>query len=230
MDSGDVDLKTHLAKNVSKRIQRYDLQGAINDIMSDILVLQECTFEGSGVDRLHVPHGYKVIELPLSGLNEVPPLKHLDGHLSLVVASKFPIAKIKTVRMPVVKDLARSRFLDLTIDGPLGAFTLIAVHLTTEYLPLSSLNQVAFLGEYIRRRTSGPLIMAGDHNLWRRAARPLLPRDLKESFKQPTWPAQNPQHQIDHIWVKGFQANGEVLPRNGSDHLPVRATISSSNK
>lgn len=226
MDSEDLGLKTHLAKNVGKRTKRYDLQGAISDAMSDILVLQEYTFEGSGTDHLHVPHGYKVVELPLSGLDEVPPLKHLDGHLSLVVASKFPITNIKTVRMPVVKDLARSRFLDLTVDSPLGPFTLLAVHLTTEYLPLSSLNQVAFLGEYIRRRTHGPLIMAGDHNLWRRAARPLLPRNLKESFKQPTWPAQNPKHQIDHIWVRGFKAAGEVLPRNGSDHLPVRATIS----
>ena len=176
MDSSDVDLKAHLTKKVSKRTQRYDLQGAIDNAMSDILVLQEYTFEGSGADHLHVPDGYKVIELPLSGLNEVPPLKHLDGHLSLVVASKFPITNIKTVRMPVIKDLARSRFLDLTIDSPLGPFTLIAVHLTAEYLPLSPLNQVAFLGEYIRRRTSGPLIMAGDHNLWRRAARlPAMP-------------------------------------------------------
>lgn len=225
MDSGDVSLKDHLAQTVSRRTKRYDLHGAISDVMSDILVLQEYTFEGSGSDHLHVPQGYKVVELPLSGLNEVPPLKHLDGHLSLVVASKFPITNIKTIRMPVVQDLARSRFLDLTIDSPLGPFTLLAIHLTRELFPFSTLNQVAFLGEYIRRRTHGPLIMAGDHNLWRRAARPLLPRNLKESFKQPTWPAQNPKHQIDHIWVRGFKAAGEVMPRNGSDHLPVRATI-----
>ncbi len=194
--------------------------------MADILVLQECALEDNGFTHISLPAGYTTVELPLSGMEDTPPLGHLDGHLSLIVASKFPITGITTVQMPVKKDLTRSRFLDLTIESPLGPFTLLAVHLTNECFPFSTLKQVAFLGKYISQSTSGPLIMAGDHNVWRRAARPLLPQNLKPSSKQPTWPATKPRHQIDHIWARGLKAQGGVLAPNGSDHLPVRATIS----
>lgn len=68
-----------------------------------------------------------------------------------------------------------------------------------------------------------PTVLAGDLNMPALVARRYP--GLTGLLRGPTFPADQPVVQIDHILVsRGIDAGGgSVLPPTGSDHLPVRA-------
>jgi len=68
--------------------------------------------------------------------------------------------------------------------------------------------------------------IAGDCNMWGAVLAPVL-RTRRRAVRGATWPARHPHSQIDHLWVsEGVEVlSGEVMPRTGSDHRPIRARI-----
>ena len=73
----------------------------------------------------------------------------------------------------------------------------------------------------------GPPCVAGDCNFWGPGVRTFLP-GWRRAVLGRTWPASRPHSQIDHILVRPEigVVNSEVLGDVGSDHRPVRATLS----
>jgi endonuclease/exonuclease/phosphatase family metal-dependent hydrolase len=71
-----------------------------------------------------------------------------------------------------------------------------------------------------------PSVIAGDCNMWGAVLAPVL-RTRRRAVRGATWPARHPHSQIDHLWVsEGIEVlSGEVMPRTGSDHRPIRARI-----
>jgi endonuclease/exonuclease/phosphatase family metal-dependent hydrolase len=69
-------------------------------------------------------------------------------------------------------------------------------------------------------------VIAGDHNFWGPGVVSYL-RGWRRAVRGRTWPARFPHSQIDHILVNEHITSyrGEVLPDLGSDHRPVRATV-----
>lgn len=202
---------------------QYDLSSVLRTLSHDVMVFQELSLSPTGAPSLSemLPSEYNIIE-------PSPPIEWVNDRtscFSLAIASRFPVLSTRILPLPVLKDVRRSAAILTVLDTPAGRVSLIGVHLTTEFLPSMSAVQVARLGMYARA-IKGPLIIAGDHNLWRTAATRLLPGSLRPSFRSPTWPAHRPLHQIDHIWVRDLHSVGQALPPVGSDHLPVSAVIS----
>lgn len=71
-----------------------------------------------------------------------------------------------------------------------------------------------------------PSVIAGDCNMWGAVLVPVL-RNRRRAVRGATWPGRIPHSQIDHLWVSdGIEVlGGEVMPRTGSDHRPIRARI-----
>lgn len=205
----------------------YDLPAVLKTLSADIGVFQEISLSKDGSPPLReVLSGEYHLSEPPAG-----PLRWEDNGVaafSLAVASRFPILDTQILPLMSASDNRRSAALKTIIDTPLGEVTVIGVHMTTEFLPAGSAVQVASLAQHVRK-IEGPVVIAGDHNLWRTVVRGLLPRDFKPSFEAATWPAKHPHSQIDHIWVRGLQAHGCVLPDQGSDHLPAIAHITPTN-
>jgi endonuclease/exonuclease/phosphatase family metal-dependent hydrolase len=71
----------------------------------------------------------------------------------------------------------------------------------------------------------GPVLLAGDMNLWGPPIHALLGQ-WHRAVKGKTWPAWRPHSQLDHILVRGLAVrDGAVWPESGSDHRPVWARL-----
>jgi endonuclease/exonuclease/phosphatase (EEP) superfamily protein YafD len=114
-------------------------------------------------------------------------------------------------------------------------FKFIVAHPFPPISPNAMMQNEAYLVEIARnvRKTSGPVIVAGDLNgtLWGNALKPLFDVGLKRinaSGIAYTWPAHMAflAIQIDHFFARGLsEANFRVLPDMGSDHYPIEALI-----
>lgn len=76
------------------------------------------------------------------------------------------------------------------------------------------------------RADATPTVIAGDLNMCRPTV--YLARGFRPTARGRTWPAHLPLAQLDHVLASdGVQvAHSAVGPALGSDHLPVRATLS----
>jgi endonuclease/exonuclease/phosphatase (EEP) superfamily protein YafD len=99
---------------------------------------------------------------------------------------------------------------------------------------LHTSSKLYFAGPVTHLRTLRPLlpsgpepaIVAGDFNLWGPGVVRLLP-GWRRAVVGRTWPAHRPHSQIDHVLVNSAveTLESEILPRFGSDHLPVKVRL-----
>jgi endonuclease/exonuclease/phosphatase family metal-dependent hydrolase len=104
---------------------------------------------------------------------------------------------------------------------PGGALRLVNTHLSVS---VASPVQLWRLWRQLRMDPV-PTVIAGDLNMPALLARRYP--GLTDLVREPTFPADRPVVQLDHILVsRGIDTrSGSVLPPAGSDHRPVRARI-----
>lgn len=215
----------------------YDLPEVLRTFDTDIIVVQESWWPDDGpaaVDEVAADIGAKVFALPF-GRGTVHPWPHISrsdhaaGELGLAIISKVPAREVQ--RIPVSRvwaDPAPERaalHLELEVDG--ATVDLIGLHLTSRlpHGPPIQLRQVAS----VLPPPGVPAVVTGDFNFWGPAVASLLP-GWRRGVKGRTWPASAPHSQIDHILLRPEVGvvSSEVLGDVGSDHRPVRATLTVS--
>jgi endonuclease/exonuclease/phosphatase (EEP) superfamily protein YafD len=179
-----------------------------------------------------------LIEVSEAWLRGLAPLRALyphyfevpnESYVGLALYSRLPLRDARVLRLP---DEESSPAIAATLATAAGDVELLLVH------PMSPVNapfirkrneQIAALARYVRA-ARGPLVMAGDFNLsmWNDGYRPLVDiAGLNNARKghgiSSTWPAFAPAVPIDHVLATPGVRLREfrVLPRIGSDHLPV---------
>lgn len=145
--------------------------------------------------------------------------------IAVLTRSALTVEGTRTLRLP---PLARDRVhrsavvVDLRVDDvPLSV---VGTHMS--HLHYGSHRNYADLKRLLQTEARPEAVLLGDMNLWGPPVRAFLP-DWRRAVKGRTWPAWHPHSQIDHILVRGAieVASSEVLPPAGSDHRPVRATL-----
>jgi endonuclease/exonuclease/phosphatase family metal-dependent hydrolase len=107
----------------------------------------------------------------------------------------------------------------------------VVIHLGL--VPASRVRQTEQLLRFIDREmpADAPVLVAGDFNDWGTG---LGQRMAQAGFKEwreqptPTYPSRLPLNQLDHVYVRGLQPLGAMVPsgriwRRMSDHLPLVA-------
>ena len=214
-----VSYNVHIGGMRPDTITPYDLQAVFDTLGGDVVVTQEM-FADSPRPRL--PYIEEIVIAP-------PNFFQADNgqhpEYQLVVASRYPILARREFPLRPAGGDPRDKVLGVQLDTPGGHVWIIGVHLTTGALPYGSFRQVRDLAAQL---PEGPLVIAGDHNLWGPAcASGYLGTGLRRAVKGRTWPARFPHSQIDHIWTRGLNAReGRVHGDTGSDHRAVSAVLS----
>ena len=148
------------------------------------------------------------------------------GNWGIAVLVRHGIA-IEASRILHLPTLARDRVrraaivVDLTVDGV--ALSVVGTHMS--HIVYGSHRHYWALQALLRTEARPDAALLGDMNLWGPPVRAYM-RGWHRGVRGRTWPSWNPHSQIDHILVRGrVRASGEVLPDAGSDHLPVRASL-----
>jgi endonuclease/exonuclease/phosphatase family metal-dependent hydrolase len=142
--------------------------------------------------------------------------------------SRFPLGPWTRHRLPKRKDEQRG-ILSTTVVTPKGPMSVLVTHLSTH-----EVDRGLQIGALVRlaQTQATPLIAMGDFNA--EADHPdmlqlgpyLRNAAGEEAF--PSYPADNPEHAIDHIYItREIEVVGPAmpLPVPGSDHLPVIAKL-----
>ena len=111
------------------------------------------------------------------------------------------------------------RALRATVATPFGAVTVVTTHLS--FLPVSRTRQLRRLARALPRE--GPLVLLGDLNLGLRAASRAT--GLAAEPVGPTFPADSPVRQIDHLLRRGLPppSYAAAVHTEVSDHRAVVA-------
>lgn len=152
----------------------------------------------------------------------------------VALLSRYPVLSWQVVRLPApraglpmripgsrapvwVRDEPRVA-VAAVLDGPFGEFTVCTTHLS--FVPGWNALQ---LRRVIRALTGarGPLVLLGDLNMGPRAA--ARTTGLHGLATAPTFPADGPRRQLDHVLARGLRATGPAeTPRLPvSDHRPL---------
>jgi endonuclease/exonuclease/phosphatase family metal-dependent hydrolase len=215
----------------------YDVLAACERIDADVLALQEVwTPHGEPGLAVEVADqlGYKVHEMALGGADRDHRRLHVRADpeagvatWSLALLSRFPSHPGAPVDLGWIPgDRARRKIQPVEIDVAGTPLTVLNTH-PTHRLYASARHLAA-----LRREVPPPdraAVLLGDMNMWGPVLSGLLP-GWRRAVVGRTWPSRRPHSQIDHILVTQPVAvlGGEVLPPVGSDHRPVRATLSFS--
>ncbi|HXY92051.1 MAG TPA: endonuclease/exonuclease/phosphatase family protein [Acidimicrobiia bacterium] len=213
----------------------YDLRAVLASFAADVIVVQESWWPDEGtaaVDDVADDLGAKVFALPF-GRGSLAPWPHVprngsgNGMVGLAVLTTLPAQEV--ARLPVGRVLADpapergALCLELDVGGT--TVDLVGLHLSSRlpYGPPLQLRRLAPLLPPPGR----PAVVTGDCNFWGPGVCAFLP-GWRRAVIGRTWPARMPHSQIDHILVRPEVGvvDSEVLPDVGSDHRPVRATLS----
>lgn len=146
----------------------------------------------------------------------------------LALFSRFPLGPWTRHRLPKRQDEARC-ILSGTVVTPKGPISILVTHLSVN--PVDRAAQIPALLRHAQTQAS-PLIMLGDLNMGPEdpvlaQLSPFL-RNAAGEDPHPTFPAEAPEHAIDHIYITKeleIVAPAMPLPFMGSDHLPVMAKL-----
>ncbi len=213
----------------------YDLATVLRGFDADVIVMQESWWPDDGpaaVDVAAADLGAEVFALQF-GRGTLDPWPHVprdgtgQGTVGLVVISKLPARVVAPMPVGhVFADQTPDRAgLHLELDVAGQPVDLIGVHLSSR-LPYGPPIQLRRLAAQLPK-PGRPGVVAGDCNFWGPGVRTFLP-GWRRAVRGRTWPAIMPHSQIDHILVRPEigVVNGAVLADVGSDHRPVRATLS----
>lgn len=228
---------THYGVHASRRAhpRAFDMTAALASLDTDVVVVQELwrpDGERGAVDDAATALGYEIVYEPTSRATLGPHWPHLvpdgEGESGIAVLSRLPVRRIGSLALgPTPGDPAPVRTaLDVEVDVGPRRLRIVAVHLTSR-LPHGPVLQLRRLAPLLP--TPGtPTVIAGDCNFWGPGVVGLL-RGWRRTVRGRTWPSRMTHSQIDHILVRpgdGIRASGgRVLPRVGSDHLPVRVDL-----
>jgi endonuclease/exonuclease/phosphatase family metal-dependent hydrolase len=212
----------------------YDLETVLRGFDADVIVVQESWWPDDGpaaVDVVAADLGAEVFALEF-GRGTLHPWPHVprtgigEGTVGLAVISKMPACVVAPIPLgQVFADQAAERAgLHLELDVAGHPVDLIGVHLSSR-LPYGPPIQLRRLAAQLPN-PGRPGVVAGDCNFWGPGVRTFLP-GWRRAVRGRTWPAIRPHSQIDHILVRPEigVVNGAVLGDVGSDHRPVRATL-----
>jgi endonuclease/exonuclease/phosphatase family metal-dependent hydrolase len=210
----------------------YEVDKVCAELEGDILVFQEVGGYGEEVGgRLGIPNSFSKHSLQM-----FPEIRLAEGHPRIneestsghvLVATTFPVLERRELELGGYGGDPREKVLALMLQIGEERVWLVAVHLTTGLLPYGSFRQLQRLRTVL---PEGPMVIAGDHNLWHPPAKYVLGEEFSRAVEGKTWPAPRARHQIDHIWARGLEVvSGSVLPATPSDHHPVTASFRIKN-
>ena len=146
------------------------------------------------------------------------------GSWGLAVLTRVPVDDVDTVGLGRLgRDRARRLAIRCRLAVDDRTLTVLGTHMS--HLEQGSPTQFRRLRSALPG-PGEPGVVTGDMNLWGPAVVALLP-GWRRAVTGRTWPASRPHSQLDHLLVNRSAAgrDGAVLPLPGSDHLPVRATV-----
>jgi endonuclease/exonuclease/phosphatase family metal-dependent hydrolase len=208
-----------------------DLVEVCKALEADVICLQEVWRRSDGrVDHEAAANalGYELVEarVPRDHNNTAPELvKQLDGEMSwwgIAMLSRFPVTSRNEHPLgTVVADEAHRLALRVELDVDGTPFTAMCTHLTWRAWGIP--RQLWRLRPLL---PAGPGFAAGDFNMWGPVVSGALP-GWRRAVRGRTWVAPRPRHQLDHILVNDRVRvhDASIGEFNGSDHLPVRATL-----
>ena len=213
----------------------FDVPAAVAGFGTDVVALQEVwePNDGSGPLRAAAADlGYRFLHVPQAD-SFVDPRPEItadraraDGTWGVALLCRPPVVRTQTLdlgRLVERWDVATRYGLlaELEVDG-------VGITVAAHHLSFALPNALAQL-----RRLSGalprhrPSVVAGDCNLWGPLASRAV-RGHRRAVLGRTWPAHRPHSQLDHLLVSADigVSDAAVLAPAGSDHLPIRATLS----
>ena len=214
----------------------YDLASVLRGFDTDVIVVQESWWPDdapAAVEEAAADLGAKLFAMQF-GRATLYPWPHVlrrdlagRGSMGLSIITKLPareIARVAVGRVPADPPPERGAIhLELDVEG--STVDLVGLHLSSRlpYGPPMQLRRIASAVPPPGR----PAVVTGDCNFWGPGVRTFL-RGFRRAVRGRTWPASMPHSQIDHILVRPEVGviDSAVLPDVGSDHRPVRATLS----
>ena len=214
--------------------QPFDVDAAVASFDTDLIALQEVwdPDDGTGgVRRIGEALGYSVHEAaqsashvhPAPGITADP--DRADGTWGIALLSRLPVRSIRTLELGRLFerwDVAeRTAILAEVVveDRPVLVATIhLSFVLPNAAVQLRRLRGLLPIGT--------PSVVVGDCNLWGPVAESLL-TGWSRAVRGRTWPAARPHSQLDHLLVSPEirATSSRVLEPVGSDHLPIRATL-----
>jgi len=216
----------------------FDVVAACASFEADVIVLQETWAPDGGVaqhDQVADALGMRCVAVPMarSVIGRRPVVVGRagaegnpgDGDWCLALLSRKPIRSTRTIDLPQLLFDPSSRALlhaEIDVDGT--NLTVVATHFS--HLEYGSPLQARALRRGLPP-VDRPAVLVGDMNMWGWTVKAMAPRGWRRAVRGKTWPSTHPGHQIDHLLVTPSVAvvGGEVLPDQGSDHLPIRARL-----
>jgi endonuclease/exonuclease/phosphatase family metal-dependent hydrolase len=186
----------------------------VTDQQPDIIALQEV--QPKLIKKLKIP-GYRFITGP--NANYIP------FYFGNALLTRRPILYHRHHYLPSQKEQRGVDEVAIEVNGQ-------TLRVLNTHIGLGREEQRRQIGELVRISgyLPGPVIITGDFNL--EPANPLLrefPFREVNAAEVPykTFPAWQPQYQIDQIWYNDYLElrAARALPWDGSDHLPVTASL-----
>ena len=217
---------------------RFDVVAACSSFEADVIVLQETWAPDDGVaqhDAVAEALGMRCLAVPMARVSKGPRHRVVgtaeagpgvgDGGSSVALLSRKPIRSTRTIPLPHLPFDPWSRALlhaEVDVDGT--NLTVVATHFT--HLEHGALLHMGALRRGLPP-SDRPAALVGDMNMWGWTIDAMTPSGWRRAVRGKTWPAPRARHQIDHVLVTpGVEVvRGEVLPHQGSDHLPIRARL-----
>jgi endonuclease/exonuclease/phosphatase family metal-dependent hydrolase len=196
----------------------------ISELGADVIALQEVLrpFEGEDpLERLaNAMHLYAAF---------VTTRVHRRGELGNAILSRWPIQSAEALDLSYSR-VERRAAVAARFTGDLREIGVVATHLAL--VDRTRHRQVQALLDH-PHLNSGPAILLGDMNSWRRKATAVLDRELEEHHNRDwpaSFPAARPLLALDRIYARGarvrdVRAHDSAAARRASDHLPVVATV-----
>jgi endonuclease/exonuclease/phosphatase family metal-dependent hydrolase len=151
------------------------------------------------------------------------------GAWGIAVLSRLPVQGSQTVdlgKLPTDPSRRGAIVVDVELPGTTLPLRVAGTHLA--HLSQGSPLHINALRRALHSLSPVPSVLAGDMNLWGPPLVMLFP-GWARAVRGRTWPAWwwRPVAQSDHILVRRSVKveSGEVLRIDGSDHLPLRATL-----
>lgn len=210
-----------------------DLAAVVRDFEPDVLCLQEVWRRRDGIavhEAVANELGYELVEMRIPrDHNDTAPLfvRSVDGPRSwwgMALLTRCPVTSVLEHQLgSVAGDEAHRVAVGVELDVAGQPFVVTCTHLTWRAWGIPK--QLRRLRRVLPP-VDQPGFAAGDFNMWGPVVQSALP-GWRRAVRGRTWPAPRVWHQLDHILVNDSVTvlDTEIGSYNGSDHLPIRATL-----
>jgi endonuclease/exonuclease/phosphatase family metal-dependent hydrolase len=214
-----ITLNLHNGKDASGQSNLKRFAQLVTDQQPDIIVLQEV--QPKQIKKLKIP-GYQFVTGP--NANYIP---FFFGNSLL---TRHPILYHRHHYLPSQKEQRGVDEVAIAVNGQ-------TLRVLNTHIGLGREEQKRQIKEIVRISgyLPGPVLITGDFNL--EPSHPLMQDFPFREVSVPgilykTFPAQQPKYQIDQIWYNAHLEllEARALPWDGSDHLPVTASLFIKNE